>query len=367
MKILAIASYKIYPSKMGGQKGIALFYKYFGALAKTILITTKNNEAPPADYPTEVRPILSNGKFKYANPIYFFTLKKIIKDENITHVILEHPYYGWLGYLLKKFTKVKLVLHGHNIEGERFKSNKAWFWKILLQYEKWVSRKADHVFFIHDEDKNYAIKNFGLLKEKCHTITYGIPQEMLPNEAAIVEASRKIRSLHNIPTLNKVLLFNGSLDYEPNIEALQTIIKEINPRLQALAFNYTIIICGNKLPVSFNNLEGIPNLLYAGFVDDIDLYFKGCDVFINPVIEGGGIKTKLVEAIGFGNAVVTTSSGAIGVPAAICQNTTSIISDGDWDGFANAITKAEKKAPLSEAFFDYFYWGAIAKKAYEAI
>jgi hypothetical protein len=54
------------------------------------------------------------------------------------------------------------------------------------------------------------------------------------------------------------------------------------------------------------------NIIYAGFVDDISIYFKGADVFINPVSYGGGIKTKLVEALGYNLNAVSTSNGAIG-------------------------------------------------------
>ncbi len=34
-------------------------------------------------------------------------------------------------------------------------------------------------------------------------------------------------------------------------------------------------------------------------------------------MDGGGIKTKLVEALGYNMNVVTTTSGAIGVPLSI--------------------------------------------------
>ncbi|MBK7345377.1 MAG: glycosyltransferase [Chitinophagaceae bacterium] len=64
------------------------------------------------------------------------------------------------------------------------------------------------------------------------------------------------------------------------------------------------------------------------------MYFKAADVFLNPVIEGGGIKTKLVEALGQNLNVVTTQSGAIGVPQETTGNKMKIIKDGDWAAFA---------------------------------
>ncbi len=122
---------------------------------------------------------------------------------------------------------------------------------------------------------------------------------------------------HAIQETEKLLLFNGTLGYKPNLDALDTILEKINPLLlDATGFAYKIIICGNKLPSSYAGLVDYQekNIVYAGFVDDINLYFKGCDIFINPVIDGGGIKTKIVEALGYDLSVISTKSGAIGIP-----------------------------------------------------
>ena len=64
-----------------------------------------------------------------------------------------------------------------------------------------------------------------------------------------------------------------------------------------------------QLEESYNELKDYAdkNIIYAGFVDDITLFYKAADMLINPVIDGGGIKTKLVEALGYNMNVVTTS------------------------------------------------------------
>jgi len=79
------------------------------------------------------------------------------------------------------------------------------------------------------------------------------------------------------------------------------------------------------------------NIIYAGFVDDINLYFKGADIFINPVIDGGGIKTKVVEALGYDLSVISTQSGAIGIPEEITGGKLLVLPDNDWTEFARKI------------------------------
>ena len=155
---------------MGGQKGIAFFYNHLSSHINLTCVTTKANDTTAVSG-YEVLNILSNSGLRYMNIIYFFTLRKIIKEKQITHLIIEHPYYGWLGILLKWFCKVKLIAHSHNIEALRFKSTGRWWWRILWQYEKFTHQQADANFFIHDEDRDFAIQKFKLAPAKCLTVT----------------------------------------------------------------------------------------------------------------------------------------------------------------------------------------------------
>ncbi len=350
---------------MGGQKGIAFFYRFFAPHVNLTCVTTKSNDADAVNG-YEVLNIISNSKLRYINLFYFFTLRKIIRQKKITHLIIEHPYYGWLAVLLKWFCRVKLIVHSHNIEALRFKSTGKWWWGILWNYERFTHRMAEINFFIHDEDREYGIKKFGLKKEKCFTITYGFELSSPPAADERNEAKEIISAKYNIGAANKILLFNGTLDYKPNLDAVDIILNEINPALiETKDFSYKIIICGKNLPASYNGLKEYRdnNIIYAGFVDDITLYFKGADIFINPVTDGGGIKTKLVEALGYNMNVITTQSGAIGVPISITGDKMKVIKDNDWKAFVSLIISSNTSASIPKDFFEHFYWGNIAKKA----
>lgn len=369
VNVLSLVSYKFLPPDMGGQKGIAFFNRYLAKKVSLLCATTQENDKTEVEgYP--IKKILSNSKLRYLNPFYFFPLHRLIKDKSITHLIIEHPYFGWLGILLKWFSNVKLIVHSHNIEALRFKTINKWWWGILWHYEKCTHRNADLNFFIHDNDRNYAIENFKLVPDKCVTITYGFEHSNTPGREEKNNARRLICNKHGIAETDKVLLFNGTLDYKPNLDALDNILEKINPVLLANNnFSYKIIICGNKLPVEYKGLIDYKekNIIYAGFVDDINMYFKGADIFINPVVDGGGIKTKLVEALGYDLSVITTQSGATGIPAEVTGDKMKILADNDWEAFANQIVLLNTKATLPQAFFAHFYWGNIAEKAAEMI
>lgn len=314
----------------------------------------------------------SKAAWRYANPFLFFKIKKACKKLGINCLVIEHPYYGWLGALLKYFAGIKLIVHSHNIESTRFRTLGKRWWRLLFHYEKFTHRKAALSFFISASDQQFAIQNFGLLPHKTMVCTYGIPGLQPTPEADKKTAKQHILEQYQLEGETVLLLFNGTLSYQPNLDAVKEIVEKINPLLQKQSLpNYKIIICGKGLPDSFNNLEAYKDqdVIYAGFVDDIKLYFDAADVFINPVTDGGGIKTKLIEALAANARAVSYASGAIGVDAFLTGGNMKIVEDGNATAFVSALTGilARQKSETPAAFFDHFNWRSITRKAAEAI
>lgn len=367
--IAILAPYNVYPASTGGKKFIALFHQYLAKVLPVEFISVPDNDMP-LEFENSFHGLLGTSKFRYANPFLFFKLKRLIKQKKITDLIIVHPYFGWLAWLLKKNTGVELSLLSHNIESVRFKSmGKSW-WRLLWFYEKKVHKIIDNNFFVTEEDLEFAVQNYKLSRKKCFVITYGIEWQKCPEKFEKIASAKTLRQQYNINENEKILFFNGSLDYIPNIEAVNYIIENINPfLLKETDFTYKIIICGKGLPASFDELKAYAdkNIIYAGFVDDINLFFKAADIFLNPVITGGGIKTKLVEALGNGVTSISSESGAFGIPKEIVKEKLSVVKDYDWESFAMAILSADINAIIDEDFFNHFYWGNIAAKAAQII
>lgn len=363
-RILSIIPYKILPAKLGGEKGIAVFNEYLAKKVELTGITTKNNDPHLARGYTLLN-FLSDNKSRYGNIFLFNKIKRIIHQKQITHLITEHPYYGWLAWMLKKTTGITWVVHSHNIEYMRSMSIGRWWWKALKWYEGWAYRSADKVFFISDDDKEYAIKNLGVDPSKSITVTFGIEQNQIPPD---LESSRKLISQkHAIDPADKILLFNGALYHSTNYDALRIILDEINPLLLATKnFNYKIVVCGKGLPDFFNDLREYAdkNVIYAGFVDDISLYFKAADIFLNPILSGGGVKTKAIEAIAMNCTVVSTELGAMGLKKEVCGEKLKVVQQGEWKLFAElVIQSANETARTPKEFFNYYYWENIVERA----
>ncbi|MBS1747730.1 MAG: glycosyltransferase family 4 protein [Bacteroidetes bacterium] len=362
-KILDIIPYKILPARMGGQKGIANFCKYLGQGNELTTISVDDNDATHAEN-YELIPLFTKKRSRYLNPFYVFRIKKIIKDKNIRNIITEHPYMSWMGWYQKKVTGINWFVHSHNIEFERFRTLQKPWYKLLKLYEAWAYRNADKVFFKTKEDIDFAVQNKMVKKENAVLVPFGIEIKEMPSDRLLHK--KNIYSQFNIPDNDCLLFFNGALDYQPNTDALSFILNEINPLLlKEETLKYKILVCGRGLPSSFNDLKGYSdrNVIYAGFVDDIVACFKAADIFINPVVAGGGVKTKIVEAMAYGETVISCKTGAAGIDLSSCGKKIIIVDDNDAIAFTKSIVENTKKnidTPLS--YYENYYWGNIIEK-----
>ncbi len=366
-KIASIVSYQILPYFSGGQKSIAQFNEFLGTQSDLTVFSTSNNDCSLAKNYT-LLPWMKSGKLKFFQLSLFFKISSFIKTNQIKYLIIEHPYMGWLGWLIKKSCNIPLVVHTHNIEYLRFKSVGKLWWPILMGYEKWVLNMADIVFCISEEDKQFMIKELSVKESKCHVITFGLPIPSIPNDKQV--CSDTVRKLHNIDTKEAIILFNGQLNYGPNLNAVNDILNHINPLLLKSGLAYKIIICGKFLPEELNGLKDYANknIIYAGMVPDIELYFKAADIFINPVLSGGGIKTKLVEALGYNTTVISAATGAIGCDREASGDKLVVIKDNDWAAFTKAIIeKLNQPITTPDSFYAKYYWGNITKKALDCL
>ncbi len=112
-------------------------------------------------------------------------------------------------------------------------------------------------------------------------------------------------------------------------------------------------------------LNAYPDIIYKGFVEDISLYFKGVDCFINPVTLGSGIKTKLIDALAYDQICISARSGAKGIPQELAGEKLVLVDDYDWQDFADKMfTQSDRNLQtVPAAFYQFFNWDAIVQKA----
>jgi glycosyltransferase involved in cell wall biosynthesis len=110
------------------------------------------------------------------------------------------------------------------------------------------------------------------------------------------------------------------------------------------------------------------NIIFHGFVDDLEKLYDSLDIVINPVRCGAGLKIKNVEALTHGIPLITTSHGASGIEdgaskAFLIGNTPNEY----LLAFNKLVENYDFRKRLSENAFEYAQLNFSEKKCYADI
>ncbi len=362
--IAVIIPYYFVPPRNGGHHAA---FGFCDALAKErdiVVVSTTNNQTTPL--PFRLEQLFADRFFKYFSPAVAWRLWRFFKKEHVKTCIIQQPFIGLITLPVCRILRIRFIVYIHNIEFQRFKTIGKWWWRILYFIEWFIYRSADHLFFISPDDLEEATPIFRLLPKKSTVIPYGTRLEAAPDDQA--EARQTVLQQHQFADNEFLILFFGPQNYRPNLEAVERIIDKINPILLKKAkFKYRILICGGGLPKHYNNLKEYKNqhIDYLGFVENINTYIKAADVVINPITSGGGVKTKIIEAIALGTTVVSTRTGAKGVLTEACGEKLLIAEDTDNESFASTLIQLQSrnKSQTPRQFYKTYHWSKLIQEA----
>jgi sugar transferase (PEP-CTERM/EpsH1 system associated) len=105
------------------------------------------------------------------------------------------------------------------------------------------------------------------------------------------------------------LLFVGNMGYPPNIDAAQTLVCDILPRIRQAIPGCRTVIAGASPAAAVRRLAG-DGVEVTGWIDDIVDCYARSRVFVNPMRFGTGMQNKLLQAMAMAVPCVTTSMAA---------------------------------------------------------
>jgi glycosyltransferase involved in cell wall biosynthesis len=114
-------------------------------------------------------------------------------------------------------------------------------------------------------------------------------------------------------TANRILSIS-SLDWFPNIDALNFFVRDIWPIIRSRRSAATFQVIGRNPPASLRErLADSPGVVFVGEVNDVRAYIQSAAVLVVPLRIGGGSRLKILEALASCKAVVSTTIGAEGL------------------------------------------------------
>lgn len=110
----------------------------------------------------------------------------------------------------------------------------------------------------------------------------------------------------------QTLIFAGAFTYDVNYEAMEWFTGRVFPLVRQELPNTRLIITGDH---AGKVLPSVENVTLTGYIEDIQSAVAGAAVSIAPILQGGGTRLKILEAMALGTPVVSTTKGAEGLDA----------------------------------------------------
>jgi len=115
------------------------------------------------------------------------------------------------------------------------------------------------------------------------------------------------------PQAEPRLLFCGALDYSPNVDAVDWFADEIWPRIHQAMPEAVWTIIGKSPDARAERWKTVPGVDFIGEVPDVRPFYQSSWLQVVPLRIGGGTRLKIVESLGMGCPVVSTTLGAQGL------------------------------------------------------
>ena len=304
------------------------FRKYFGSVCKRIEFV--NNKRPKYINFFRRAYALLRGKGM------FYTLFSRKMQKHIDKIALEeqvdlvHCSTALLGFY--RFPKgVHLVGDTHNVEYDvlfrSFLGTKGFLGKAICFLEYKVARrievknwsKFDTIIATTERDGN--LMKLDLPSEKIVVIQNGVDPGFLEHAES--------------PTEPKTMVFTGLMSYFPNNHGLLYFLDEVFPHVLRQEPGARLYVVG-KSPSQALRRRASEKIIVTGFVDDVRPYIARGEIYIIPLLIGGGIRGKALEAMAMKKPIVSTSVGCEGI---LLQHGESVLISDTPQGFADSIVR----------------------------
>ena len=253
---------------------------------------------------------------KFSNPFsYWFSPPVKYDIANIIKKVKPHIIqceFIFLSYPISKIARkygIPLVISEHNIEFVRLVKEgvvSAEREEELKRFERDLCNSTNFVTTVSEEDK-----------QKLRTIGVHTPIEVIPNGIDYnryqisKEVREETRRKYGIRREDVVLVFHGTLNYRPNVDANKILINYIFPELSKRYENLKLLLIGPGHPREMG--EKVIQLPAIPF-DEFPEHLSMGDIGVVPLMTGSGTRLKIIEYLALGIPTISTEIGAEGLP-----------------------------------------------------
>jgi glycosyltransferase involved in cell wall biosynthesis len=179
---------------------------------------------------------------------------------------------------------------------------KRWYirrqWKKFERFERKVFDQAAQTIFVSQPDADLAREQFAARR------------------GAVVDNGVDVRHYQTDgrPREPQTIVFLGSLDWRPNLDAVQILLDRVFPAVRDRLPEAQMLIVGRKPPRWLvDRAAQLPGVELHADVADVRPYLWRSTVMAVPLRIGGGSRLKILEALAADCPVISTKVGAEGL------------------------------------------------------
>ncbi|MEQ1757815.1 MAG: glycosyltransferase [Vicinamibacterales bacterium] len=247
---------------------------------------------------------------KYLTPQFQSRVESLIRNGSFDAIVIDTAQLSLLAGAERRALpiicfehNVEYVVRQRQYEAARNPLLKAFFYydyRRMKRFERRLGQRADHLIMVSDKDRE-TMSAIGV--NNTSAVPLGVDTEFFSPAGPGGPALR-----------TDALCFTGSMDWLPNDDGIRWFLREVLPLIQANGPVSLSVVGRAPAPDLARMAAGIPGIEVTGRVPDVRPYVANAAVYIVPLRIGGGTRIKIFEAMAMGKAVVSTTTGAEGLP-----------------------------------------------------
>lgn len=273
--------------------------------------------------------------FDFGTREYFFIINSMFPDVKKIYVSNNAEYLN-IEVMLKENAKSKSKII-YNPFMNRLRA------ALYKNDEKKCCAAADMILSVSEQDSANLAQEF----------------EIDPNKFVFCKPFiqfNKVKEKEDLLQFHKRLLIVGSMAWTFNVEGARWFVSTVFEQLLQRDPEYVLYLVGRdpspEILALAEKYKG--NIVVTGTVEDIDEYYRLCDICLVPVFSGTGVKIKLLEALGKGIPTICHSFSAMGYSGVenavvIADSPTEIV-----DAIVRLQKSAEERIKLYERTTAYY-------------
>ena len=252
---------------------------------------------------------------KHRQPAFAARVRQLCRDGGESSAGFDLVHCEWTPYAVyaAEFAALPWLIATHNLEQEIWRRRAQlarWPWqraflqlqaRRMARFERAVFAQASGLTAVSERDARFIGEQ---TNSPVWTVANGVDFERFTPPATP-------------PSGPPHLLYLGSLDWQPNIDAVEQLLDSIFPLIRQRFPDAVLDVVGRRpSPALRRRIAASPGVVLHGGAGDVRPYLAGARAILIPLRAGGGTRIKILEAMAAGCPVVSSRIGAEGLAVA---------------------------------------------------